>query len=170
MHGQNFATLGLVPSNVPQVEAAVASSTWQISEYDFDYLQLGETLVDPALDPLRERFEMFGLRVLRIPPMSCYTWHADITRHCAINMALQLSDSISFFRVGGRRLLLNVEICKYTLGRFVLFNTQRQHMIVNYGQTDRLMLTTSFKKPTTFKEVRQFCEERGLLSQGSGAH
>lgn len=168
----NYAKLNLPPMDVPTTLAVVDSlPDWQVSVFDFDYKLFSIESIGSQFLPIAERFKIQHARVLRIPAQSCYDWHVDGTRLCAINVALSVENSLCLFKGRGRvqpnvptQRMFQIEQLQYQLGAFYLFNTAITHMVVNMHHQPRLLLTIEVSRPTRYEALYSFCAEQGLIA------
>lgn len=170
MSSNLFHQLSTGPVDISQVTSAIdALGEWQISPFDFDYKQLGPNDTPSVLQPLVDNMGMRAGRVLRITPGSCYNWHIDASRRCSINIALSLGESMCLFKKNTRSgqqgatwRFFDVVPVYYTPGHAYLFNTSQPHCVINHGSTDRVVVSYSFPLPTTFAQVKDYCDSIGL--------
>ena len=90
---------------------------------------------DPFLKAIKQEFKTrYGL--LCLPPNTCYPWHMDVERGAILNMPLNgHGKSTCVFT----RDLKEAEYFEFTRLEYVpqtyyIFNTQVQHMVLNYGE------------------------------------
>jgi hypothetical protein len=96
--------------------------------------------------------------------------HIDAGRFCALNIPIQGTedtDTIFYETLGdvqteySQRYVYNLvqspvkELFRHTLLRPVLINNSIPHKVINRKQVDRISLSWSFSKPTTFKEAKE---------------
>jgi hypothetical protein len=98
---------------------------------------------------------------LKVMPYHGIDWHHDISRNCAINVLLNdVVKCITLFRrknKNNRVLQENWEL-EYELLRPVLLNTTVEHMIANYSDKPRYLLTIGFPKHVNFDDAKKFLE------------
>lgn len=108
-----------------------------------------------------EKFEIDIVKkitIFRLDPYTCYNWHTDGIRSCAINMQLTaFGDSLTMFgeRHHNAMMYTNTTELKYLPNRYFLFNTGIPHIIHNFSQT-RYLLSLGIPKKFTYEEVEEF--------------
>jgi hypothetical protein len=142
---------------------AAPRSSWAVDhQYKFLRLTNEQGFATPALKLLAEKF---GGRacVLMTDPHRMYNWHRDGARGCAINIMVHQGTAFSFhgylteFPIQTR--LKPVDYGP--VGTCVLFNTQREHCVVNLEQP-RYIISLSFNENISYDDLYAHCIENGV--------
>ena len=123
---------------------ALSSDQW-FKYYNFDAIVAPPELLlsDPFLCYLH-CVEPFHAGVLRIPPNTCYNWHVDTDRGCAVNMLLSAFDtSHCLFAPEPAEVVFPVVELKYRPNTYYVFDTQTPHTVVN-GDGYRYLFSVEF--------------------------
>ena len=99
--------------------------------------------------------------IFRLNPMTWYNWHTDTVRQCAINMLINGEDSKTFFGNKVSTDLVELTELNYESQRYYLFNTQKNHAILNLNNF-RYVLSIGFNPPNTFDNILNFFQENNL--------
>lgn len=100
-----------------------------------------------------------GATILRFDPNTVLDWHIDTPRQCGMNFLINEVDGMAhtFIREqieGWNYRMLEI---KYNIGEPILINTLLKHTTYNFHPTKtRLVLTITFGKDTTYKQVKDF--------------
>lgn len=139
-----------IKSSIAQdvMRMALSPDTQWAKYFNFDATRIPNDLLaqDPVLLELSKRHPMMG-GVVMLPPNTFYNWHKDTRRGVSINMVLNPNDGVSHcvftpdkdVVVGGF-----VEL-QYQPDTYYVFNTQVNHMVLNFDKP-RLLLTIEFEK------------------------
>lgn len=112
---------------------------------------------DLFLCELSNATKNFNPRIFKMLPYTCYNWHVDTNRGCAINMLLTGPDSHCYFGKHQGTSLLEYQELAYSPDTYYLFNTEELHTIIN-GSRDRYVLSLGYVKPATFSKILQVIE------------
>lgn len=110
----------------------------------------------------------FIMGVLKMDPNTVYNWHADSRRGCTINMLLTYDDvSHCLFADDPTGVQCQTDELHYTPDTYYLFNTKRQHMVVNGGET-RYLASLEFAEgdKLDYSQLRKELAEYQLLAHG----
>lgn len=145
----------MVPFHEIETKSIIAEAAIQIAMhpdaqwvkyYNFDATRIPNEVLalDPVLNAVGSKHPLIG-GVVMLPPYSFYNWHKDTRRGVSINMVLNPD--------GGRSHCIFTPDKDVVVGEFVelqyqpntyyLFNTQVDHMVLNFEQP-RLLLTVEF--------------------------
>jgi hypothetical protein len=91
-------------------------------------------------------------RIFKMLPYTCYNWHTDTNRGCAINMILSGFDSHCYFGKYQSSSLLEYRELVYKPNVYYLFNTEQLHTVIN-GSQDRYILSIGYHKPNKFNDI-----------------
>ena len=91
-------------------------------------------------------------RIFKMSPYTCYKWHVDSKRGCAINLLLSGQDSHCYFGKHLNNNVLEYQELKYAKDTYYLFNTEHLHTIIN-GSTDRYVLSLGYEKSSNFEDI-----------------
>jgi len=130
---------------------------------------------------LSEVIAKYNLRstIFTMKPNSIYSWHRDVTRYAAFNCLLgDDPDYLTVFATDmetTRLIYFSSERLIYEKNRFYLFNTQVPHLVVNYSNNYRSVLTLGVhaesrlnNQPpdfTQFNELLSNVTQDGLIAE-----
>jgi len=123
---------------------------------------------EPALRDVQQISPIARLGILKLPAQWVYAWHRDQDRQACINLLLS-SDHHSHTLFGEQRnsTTFHAIELRYPPGRYVLFNTQIPHTVINLGG-DRYLLSLEFSDPTPYDVLRSRFLAAGLLETNAG--
>lgn len=104
---------------------------------------------DPFIQDIKKQFGG-EVNCFRLKSMTDYGWHQDYQNACNLNMVVEEYHSHTLFSTGRLDNTLNVAKLielKYTPNKWVLFNAQKYHTVLNLDTKDRILLTFNFLKP-----------------------
>lgn len=111
--------------------------------------------LDPYLRAIKDRYKVLQVLVC-LPPNTCYPWHTDLNRRTIINMPLNAQDkSCCVFanKLENEQYFEIVEL-KYQPDTYYIFNTQEEHMVLNFNEKRYLFsFTLTGIKDVAFREV-----------------
>lgn len=114
--------------------------------YNFDATRISNDILaqDPILADIGSRHPLAG-GVVMLPPNTFYNWHTDTRRGVSINMVLNPQDGLSHcvFTSDKDAVVGEFIELKYQPDTYYIFNTQVNHMVLNFDQP-RLLLTIEF--------------------------
>ena len=117
------------------------------------YFNFTACSIDPEEFLLQDHFyhwlyqrHRYKAGVLCMESRTVYNWHQDTSRGVCVNSILYTPDTISctYFREEPEVTHRVIDL-QYTPGTRVLFNNQKEHMVVNHAGI-RLMLTVEFEE------------------------
>ena len=139
-----------------------------------DYYNFKAKLVPPEI-AAQDRFLLelarvhpFVMGVLKMEPNTVYNWHCDSRRGCTINLLLTFDDiSHCLFSDDPLQPQCATQELHYEPCTYYLFNTQRQHMVVN-GYDARYLATLEFAEGAdlTYDTLRKELADYQLLANG----
>lgn len=102
-------------------------------------------------------------KIFYMPAWTYYSLHTDSNRKSAINMAIDDSDSASFFAANRFRTnqFRTIEL-QYEPGSYYVFNTQIKHGVYNRGQ-DRFVVSTGLGPKVSYFDAVRIAKENKLL-------
>jgi len=109
------------------------------------------------------RFQIYPL-LIKMQPTFFHKWHTDATRNAAVNVQLISGHSHTVFnddpadKFGHKE---NIKELIYEPNGIYLFNTQKQHAIMNLG-CERLVLSCTFETDDSYETIKRFCLENNL--------
>ena len=111
-------------------------------------------------DVLFNKFGYADARYLKVPGKTVYSWHIDKGRKCAINWPIvNNTKAITIFRqIPTQDHIFGCEEVDYTNFRPTLLNTTYSHCVINPWPTERIILTVSVNKESSYEEVKSFLE------------
>lgn len=130
-------------------------SEW-FSHLGFDVLLLSNDHIPsiPTLCAINKIAPIDRIVVLSMPASSVYNWHIDDHRSSTVNLLVNNHDcSNCFFGDpidSNRHNLLELQ---YQPNKFYLFNTKKEHMVINRGER-RYMVSLQFRTKLTFENIR----------------
>ena len=110
---------------------------------------------EPALHEVQRISPIARLGILKLPAKWVYSWHRDQTRQACINLLVS-SDHHSHTLFGepvNSTTFQTLEL-RYPPGRYVLFNNQIPHTVINLDG-DRYLLSLEFAVPTPYDVLRR---------------
>lgn len=111
--------------------------------------------LDPYLRAIKAQYEVLPV-LLCLPPNTCYPWHTDETRRTALNMQLNAHDQSCcvFTKERSDEEFFQIAELKYQPDTYYVFNTQEEHMVMNFGET-RYMFSFTLKgiRDVPFRQV-----------------
>lgn len=130
-------------------------------------LSANDLIKDSNIQALIHKFEIEiskKITIFRLYPNTCYNWHTDGIRSCAINMQLTaFEESFTLFGkyTESRMIYDNVVRLNYEPNRFYLFNTGIPHTVYNFSHT-RYLLSMGIPKKFSYQEVKDFIIENSI--------
>lgn len=119
---------------------------------------------DAKIVQLIERFhcdENQKISVLKFDANSCYTWHTDGIRSCAINMLLTGYDSLTLFGKRDSMFYKNLERLTYVPNRYFFLDTSKSHTVLNFSE-DRYIVSIGIAQEYSREMVREFIRENNI--------
>jgi hypothetical protein len=110
---------------------------------------------DPYLKAVKEHYKVLQVLVC-LPPNTCYPWHKDLNRRTIINMPLNAQDKSCcvFAKKLEDEQYFDIAELKYQPDTYYLFNTQEEHMVLNFSEKRYLLsFTLTGIKDVPFREV-----------------
>jgi hypothetical protein len=140
---QEYSQKSTLSNKLNYVIQNVPKDSW-VQYYNFDVLFLKPEFVqeDKFFRDLAKDYS-FTVAVVKMNPYSCYNWHTDTKRQCAINMLLDGFDSHCVFSRDPEDVNIPVEELKYQPNTYYAFDTQTPHMILNLSKP-RYLLSVEF--------------------------
>lgn len=136
-----------IPSSIADEALAFAKSTevWH-RYYNFDValLPVEFAIKEPLFMWLAHNKFNFHVGVLKLPPSTCYKWHADTDRQVGINMLLEDNGSKCLFAENTEGVSFPVVELVYKPSKYFVFNTRQQHTVLNFADEARYLLTVEF--------------------------
>ena len=115
---------------------------------------------DPFIRSVMDKFPGTYLNFYKVPGNSTYNWHRDSKCKVCINLVLDVYDSVTLFSHTMPYWPLTeidyVWPLKYKPNNWYIFDTQERHMVVNYADTDRVLMTVRIPPPIQYKEVLEW--------------
>ena len=136
-----------IPSSIADEALAFAKSTevWHRYYYfDVALLPVELAIKEPLLMWLAQNKFNFHVGVLKLPPSTCYKWHADTDRQVGINMLLEDNGSKCLFAENTEGVSFPVVELVYKPSKYFVFNTRQQHTVLNFADEARYLLTVEF--------------------------
>lgn len=128
------------------IQAALSDEAVWTKYFNFDATRLPNDILaqDPVLADIAERHPMMG-GVIMLPPNTFYNWHKDTRRGVSINMVLNPQDGLSHCVFTPDKDVAVGEFIElqYKPDTYYVFNTQVNHMVLNFDQP-RLLMTVEF--------------------------
>lgn len=118
-------------------------------------------------DEVLKVYSMYNIlpKIFYMPEWTYYSLHKDSNRFAAINMALDVTDSASFFAASRfRPNQFNVVELQYEPGEYYVFNTQVKHGVYNRGQ-DRFVVSIGLGPSVSYLDALRIAEENGFLDR-----
>lgn len=153
-----FTLLSTLAADLLSYAKDAPAAEW-VDYYGFKTLPLKkeQVLCDPVLKQIHD-MHTFTAAVLRLSPNYVYDWHVDTNRGATINMLLTPEiHSHCLFRYYGFVFEL-----PYAKDTYYLFNTQVEHMVVNFD-SPRYLFTVEFDEDKTKLSYRQLRAELAEL-------
>lgn len=103
------------------------------------------------------------ISVFKFSPYTCYKWHTDGIRSCAINMLLDGYDSKVYFGNGSviSNYITDVEEMVYMPNTYTFFNTSVIHTVYNFSKV-RYLLSLGIPREFSKDEVWQYIVDNQL--------
>ena len=138
-----------------------SANNW-IHKAAFDLVILPRYLItEEPLIELMNKFQGTPV-VFRMQPWQFYRFHTDAARSCAINMLLEGTDSNTYYGTATQdEEVLDIVELKYSIDSYYLLNTHEKHCVINRDNV-RYMFSLGFPDGLDYKNVRDYCLERGL--------
>lgn len=128
--------------------------------------------LDPYLRAVKQQYEVLQVLVC-LPPNTCYPWHKDLNRRTIINMPLNAQDKsccVFAHKVEEEQYFEFAEL-KYQPDTYYLFNTQEEHMVLNFSEK-RYLFSFTLKgiRDVPFREVAdELLKIEARILQADGA-
>lgn len=120
---------------------------------------------DPVIKQIMDNTPCnMGGMVFHMNPWTCYEWHRDGKRGCAINMLLK-GHGHTYFGDKINKYLHQIDELVYEPNQMYLFNTTVEHTIINKSE-ERWMLSIGFNKSEEsidYHELYDVCRSLGLV-------
>ena len=170
MHSQAeyFLELGSSSGNIIELvdESRLSDESQWFSHLGFDVMLLSNELIEriPVIREINAIAEVDRVVVLSMPAYSTYNWHTDDHRNATVNLLINNHDN-SHCLFGepldeNRSSFLEL---KYKPNTFYLFNTKRQHMVINRGER-RYMMSLQFNSELGYIDIRDEWLDSNSLS------
>lgn len=121
---------------------------------------------DPQILAMAEYFDAVSagrLSIFRFEPHTCYHWHTDSIRACAINMLLDGFDSQTYFGdMHDLHYFGNIAPADYQPDTYYFFNASVPHTIFNFSKT-RYLLSIGIKREFSLTDTWQYLTQSGLV-------
>lgn len=118
-------------------------------------------LKDPMLNKLNNSYPILYTGVVKLDPYTIYDWHTDQRRTVALNMLLTAhNSSYSVFKTGKSGVIIDTIHLEYEPNTLYVFNTQKEHMVVNGGE-DRWLFTVEFIDQIFYDDMVLWIKENG---------
>ena len=139
------------------LEFAKNAQNWQ-DYYNFKTIQVHPDILlkDPFLVNLY-RLHQFTAGIVKLNPNVCYNWHIDTDRGVGVNMLLTPKVRSHCLFAKGEGVQFGFEELAYDPDSYYLFNTQTQHMVLNFAEK-RYLFTLEFaenKDQLSFDDLYQ---------------
>jgi hypothetical protein len=134
----------------------VADADWEIKQ-GFMVTEIPDELIDqdPYLKAVKQVYQVMQVLVC-LPPYTCYPWHKDENRRTILNMPLNAHDKSSCIFTKDLKEAQYFEFAelKYEPGTYYIFNTQEDHMVLNYAERRYLFsFTLTGIRDVPFRQV-----------------
>lgn len=142
---QEYSQKSILSNKLKYVIQNVPEDSW-VRYYNFDVLFLKAEFVleDKFFKDLAKDYK-FTAVIVKMNANSCYNWHTDTKRQCAINMLISGFDSHCVFSNDPEDVNIPVEELEYKPDTYYAFDTQTPHMILNLSKP-RYLLSVEFTK------------------------
>jgi hypothetical protein len=120
---------------------------------------------EPALREVQQISPIARLGILRLSAQWVYSWHQDKDRQACINLLLSRdhhSHTLFGEPVNKHSITFHAIELRYPPGRYVLFNNQIPHTVINLDG-DRYLLSLEFSDPIPYDVLRCRFLDAGLL-------
>lgn len=110
---------------------------------------------DPFLKAVKTHYKVMQV-LLCLPPNTCYPWHTDLNRRTSINMPLNAhgQSTCVFTKERSDEEYFEIAELKYQPDTYYLFNTQEEHMVLNFSERRYLFsFTLTGIKDVPFRQV-----------------
>ena len=134
----------------------VAQDDWEIQR-GFIVTMIPDEIIDkdPYLKAVKEVYKVLQVLVC-LPPYTCYPWHKDLNRRTIINMPLNAQDKSCcvFTKKTEEEQYFEIAELKYEPATYYIFNTQEEHMVLNFSEKRYLLsFTLTGIKDVPFRQV-----------------
>jgi hypothetical protein len=126
---------------------------------------------EPLLKLINEKFEIEGAALLNLEENKTYFWHKDDSRGVTINLLLNADSHNSISLFGEIDTVLSqqlfIEKLDYQKDCFYLFNTQKNHTVINFLKP-RYVFSVGFKDDKTkltYEMIRNWAIKNNLLEK-----
>lgn len=82
----------------------------------------------PYINSIMAQYKMASSRVMKLKPMTCYTWHTDATKRIHIPIVV----------TEGSGMIVDNEVIRFKEGLLTLVDTTKYHTAFNPGKEDRI--------------------------------
>lgn len=156
------------PKFLDQVKEYIKTTSWDwvpFMNISLDFQKtLGLKLIkeDEVLSKLQSKFNAM-MRLYMFPSMTVYNWHRDVEMGCSMNLVMYDYDAHTLFNPSDKKEIRDkvVEL-KYEKNKWYLFNSQILHSVINVDNKDRILLTITFPKGVTYKDVFEFLKSERI--------
>jgi hypothetical protein len=117
---------------------------------------------DPLLGATVLRFGS-EIYIFKFPAYTTYEWHIDAVNSCSMNCVLDSYDSVTLWQNEQDDTISEIHrvtALRYEPNQWYLFNSQRMHSVINYGDRDRYLLIAGIDKNYSFEEVSKWYDMR----------
>ncbi len=131
--------------------------SWKAIGYGFDLIDVpGSVILDPVIHKLVDEFGV-NPYIFKTPAHYWYKWHLDAGRTVALNTEIYSEHSHTIFGTDADYdNKKDIEELIYDKNGMYLLNTQRQHSILNLGNT-RFIFGLGFRLPVTYDNLKEYC-------------
>jgi len=163
-----FLELGSSSESIIELvdESRLSDQSQWFSHLGFDVMLLSNELIEriPIIREINAIAKVDRVVVLSMPTYSTYNWHTDDHRNATVNLLINNHDN-SHCLFGepldeNRSSFLEL---KYKPNTFYLFNTKRQHMVINRGER-RYMMSLQFNSELGYTDIRDEWLNRNSLA------
>ena len=118
-------------------------------------------LQDRMLKELNDAYPIHYAGVVKLDPYTVYDWHTDSVRTVSLNMLLTAhTSSHSIFTSNKAGVVIETTHLNYRPHTLYLFNTQKEHMVVNTHE-DRWLFTVEFQDEIFYDDMVLWIKENG---------
>jgi hypothetical protein len=121
---------------------------------------------DPLLKAVFNKFaptwELHALQIHKLPPYTCYDWHADSRNGSSLNCVWDVYDSLTVFydeSTSVRGGLLDIVTLKYEPKQWYAFNSKVPHTVFNFGAQPRYLITASLNSTVSYTTLVEWYNE-----------
>jgi hypothetical protein len=159
-----FYHLDLPPMEKYFIQEA-ESADFKLTSYPNLYTAESSFHTMPFFKLLDKQFGQCYVKYYLNPPNSFYDWHVDMNRYCVINWVVKTNkEARTFFRepieeakIEGRDpIMFHLTEVDYCGTKPTLLDATYQHCVANNYNEQRIILSMSLYKPTTYAEVLDF--------------